>query len=270
MSIYYVYIYSYPNGTPFYIGMGKNKRYLSHLKEAKSNPIPTSGEHKLNIIRKLIRDELEPIIIIVEGNITREQAAELEIFLIAEIGRKDLELGPLSNLTNGGDGNVGWSPQLRNKMSEQRKGYISAKDLNTGEKMKVNKEDPRWVNGELVGQNLGVVNSNINGALDNYILAKHITTGEVVRIKSDSDEWLSGNYVGFNKGKPCQENTRIAAINTHRGKPKSKEHNKKNSDAIKQLKWYCNFKLNKVGRFKENQQPEGYIRVSGPHKRLPL
>lgn len=268
MNIYFVYTYRHPiTDIPFYVGYGKNKRHLEHLHEALRKPVPVAGEHKLNTIRKIIRNGLAPVIQIIDQNLSKEQACELEIFLIDLIGRSDQNKGPLTNMTRGGDGNVDWSPALRKKMSDMHSGIISAKDRITGEKVRVRNDDPRWLSGELVGQNLGEVNSNINGRLDNYVLAKHIQTGEVVRLKSDSAEWLSGEYVGFNKGKTCPETTRIAAKLTHKGKPKSNEHNKKNSEANKQLKWYCNFELDKVGRFKENQQPVGYVRVSGPHKR---
>ena len=170
-------------------------------------------------------------------------------------------------MTMGGDGNVDWSPSLREKMVSISKDMIQAKDITTGKIIKAHKSDPRWVNKELAGQNFGKVNLNKDGKLDNYVLAKNKHTGEVSRLKSDSDEWLSGEYVGFNKGKPCPESTKLAASMTHKGKPKSDEQNKKCSDTIKQLKWYCNFRIDKVGRFNEGRQPPGYVRVSGPHKR---
>lgn len=220
---YFVYIYRHPTtNIPFYVGYGKNKRHLDHLNEAMRHPIPKFKEHKLNTIREILRAGMTPIIDIVEFNLSKEHACELEIFLISEIGRADKLEGPLTNHTMGGEGNRDWSIEARNKMSKRSKNMIQAKDPKTGIKLRAHKDDPRWVNGELVGIMNGV---------------------------------------------PCHENTRLAAIRTHKGIPKSKDHNKKNSDALKQLKWYCDFKLNRVGRFKEGSEPIGYIRVSGPHKR---
>jgi hypothetical protein len=267
MSIYYVYIYRHPKTkVPFYVGYGKNQRHLDHLNEAIKSPVPQPTEHKLNTIRKILREGLEPIIEIVDSGLSKEIACELEIFLISEIGRADKNKGPLTNQTYGGDGNRDWTPRLRKMMSERSKGMIMAKDPKTGEKIKVHKDDPRWVSGDLVGQNFQEVSSNINGKLDGYILAKDLN-GVVYRVKPDDMRWVSGELVGINKGNSCHENTRKAASLTHKGKPKSDEQNKKASESIKLLKWYCNFEQNKVCRFREGEQPAGFLRVSGPHKR---
>ena len=271
MSIYFVYIYRHPKTkVPFYVGYGKNQRHLDHLKEAKGSPTPQPREHKLNTIRKILREGLEPIIEIVDSGLSKEVACELEMFLISEIGRADKNEGPLTNQTMGGDGNRDWTPTLRRAMSNRQKGTIAAKDPITNELFRVKADDPRWLSGELVGQNLGSANPNINGKLSGYIQAKDPITGEYFRVKKDDTRWLSGELVGINKNKPAHPNTILASIEAQKGKPKTEEHNKKNSDAIKQLKWYCNFSTNVVGRFKENEQPEGFIRVSGPHKRTPI
>jgi hypothetical protein len=78
---------------------------------------------------------------ILYDNIEWEMACELEIKLIKEIGRKDLGLGPLINLTNGGEGTIGrivsektreiarknqtgktFNEETRKKLSEMKKG----------------------------------------------------------------------------------------------------------------------------------------------------
>lgn len=270
-NVYFVYVYIYPTShVPFYVGYGKNDRHLYHIKEAIRKPTPKQGEHKLNIIRKILKANLEPIIKIVDNNLSREEARELEVFLISEIGRSDLNLGPLTNLTNGGDGNVNWTPVLRNAASIRQRGMIAAKDLASGKFLRVHKTDPRWINGELVGQNLGTVNSNKNGNLSGYILSKNPITGEILRVHNSDPRWINGELAGFNQGVACHENTRNAASKTHKGKPKTKEHNKKNSDANKLLKWYYNSATNKVGRYREGLQPDGFVRVSGPHKKTPI
>jgi hypothetical protein len=268
MFIYFVHLYRKPNMTPFYVGYGKNQRHLSHLFEAKSKPIPVKGEHKLNTIRKLLREGSEPIIQIVDNNLSKEQACELEEFLIDFIGRYDLKLGPLTNKTKGGDGYREWSLDAREKLSEKRKNKIAARNLKSGENFLVDKNDERWISGELVGQNFGKKNvSNKNKKLDGYILAKNPTTNEILKVKNTDERWISGELVGFHKGKPPHKNT-IEASKARKGIPKPKEQNMKASNTIKQLKWYCNFETNVVGRFKEGSQPEGFVRVSGPHKKI--
>ena len=180
-SIYYVYAYLHEeNSLPFYIGMGKGSRRFAHLKEAQKNPTPVAGEHKLNTIRKLLREGKEPLIKVIQKNLTREEAASLEIKLIAKYGRKDLGTGILANQTSGGDGNRGWSQEARQRMRERnfemgilpprQKGRkqnrnpiykaIPAKIVESGERIKALVTDPRWETGEIVGINRGVPQSN--------------------------------------------------------------------------------------------------------------
>lgn len=102
------YTYCYLNPTtnkPFYIGKGCGSRMGFHLLEAKNTD---TSNHKLNTIRKILAEGKEPIIDIVLSDASESDAFELEEFLIAEIGRSDLGLGPLTNLTDGGEGFSGF------------------------------------------------------------------------------------------------------------------------------------------------------------------
>lgn len=101
---YYVYQYKTPEGIPFYVGKGKSDRAFSHLQEAKKEQPNETNLHKLNKIKKILAAGSEPIIEITYNNLDEETAFDLECFLIAKLGRADLGLGPLTNLTNGGEG----------------------------------------------------------------------------------------------------------------------------------------------------------------------
>jgi hypothetical protein len=87
---------------PFYIGIAtKENRIDIHSEKHKSNPF------KANKIAKIKHLGFEDCIRIKKlEKITWKKACELEIKLIAKIGRRDLKMGPLTNLTNGGDGVV--------------------------------------------------------------------------------------------------------------------------------------------------------------------
>lgn len=264
MNIYYVYIYSDPvTNVPFYVGYGKGNRCQYHIKEAQRNV--THNSYKLNKIRSILLEGALPAIQKIDSGLSKQQACELEEFLIELIGRRDLGQGPLANLTKGGDGNREWSPIQKQQAACRNKGFIVARDPVTGMRYRVLPDDPRWLSGELVGQNAGIVNSNINGKLTGYIQAKD-SRGNFYRVRADDPRWQSGELVGVNKGKPAHPNT-VAAAKKKKGIPKTKEHTQKVSATQKLLLWYCNFETGVVKRYKAGHEPRGFVRVSGPHKR---
>jgi group I intron endonuclease len=83
---------------PFYIGKGTADRMITSKydkKTFKSNKIKSIEEKGAKIISKKIFE-----------NLSLEESITLEIELIKKIGRRDLNLGPLTNLTDGGDGRL--------------------------------------------------------------------------------------------------------------------------------------------------------------------
>jgi len=99
---FYVYHLLRPNGTPFYVGKGQNRRIFFHESEAQG----TGRSYKLNIIRKIIStgQELGYCIAFYKSE---EEALRREVEEIRSIGRHDLNKGPLANLTDGGEGTSG-------------------------------------------------------------------------------------------------------------------------------------------------------------------
>lgn len=110
---------------PIYIGKGKEDRWESHLKNYyKANPFL---KRKIN---KIVDETNEiPLILKVKDNLNEEEAFILEKQLIKLIGRKDLKLGSLCNLTDGGEGLINCSEKTKNKLrkpfTEERKQNIS-------------------------------------------------------------------------------------------------------------------------------------------------
>lgn len=106
-NTYYVYAYLRQDGTPYYIGKGKNDRAWQKYSHTVAVPTDLS---RIQIIKE---------------NMDERDALDFEIELISKYGRKDLGTGILRNKTNGGDGTSGHinSPEtkLRKSLSKQGK-----------------------------------------------------------------------------------------------------------------------------------------------------
>lgn len=106
---------------PFYIGKGKNNRCYSHLKQKNKS-------YKINKIKKIQNFGLEPVILKIYENLSEEESLINENNLIQLIGRHDKKLGPLVNLTDGGEKNYGYiySKEQLIQMSINRMGDKNA------------------------------------------------------------------------------------------------------------------------------------------------
>jgi hypothetical protein len=93
----YTYIYYDPsrNNEPIYVGCGIGDRVWRHLYRKNVHPFT----QRLEFMEK---NGVKPMIGIYAG-LDKELALFLEEELITKFGRKDLGLGPLLNLTNGGE-----------------------------------------------------------------------------------------------------------------------------------------------------------------------
>lgn len=101
--------------TPFYIGKGRRWRVGQHRREAMRGEPGAKNKR----IREVIATIGHLPIVIVASGLMEEVAFALEARTILEIGRADLGLGPLLNLTDGGEGATGHrqTPEERRKKS---------------------------------------------------------------------------------------------------------------------------------------------------------
>lgn len=135
-SHFFVYVYLNPEKVgsfqydnlhfdyePFYVGKGKGNRDTKRLERVRKNNKIREKSFLINKLKSLHRKNLSPIHIRVYDKLTEEEAFTKEKFLIEIIGRRDLKLGPLVNLTNGGDGVSGriFSADEKSRISERMK-----------------------------------------------------------------------------------------------------------------------------------------------------
>jgi hypothetical protein len=109
--MHYTYIYYDPsrNNEPIYVGEGSKNRAWVHLRKKNKHPF-------VQRLQYMQKNNIKPVIGVYSG-LDEEFAHLLEIELIAKFGRKDLGKGPLLNLTDGGEGQVNPSQEVRHKMS---------------------------------------------------------------------------------------------------------------------------------------------------------
>ena len=213
---FYVYIYEC-EGQPFYVGMGHANRDISHLNLVKRGK-GLKNPHLCYILQKLLREGVLPTIRRVAEGLTAEEAKAEEKRLIKLIGRSDLGLGPLSNMTDGGDGYTRWSDEARKKLGEKKSGKIAVRDA-AGNLFHVSSDDPRWLSGELVGMNKG--KKIATGSMRGLVMAKD-QSGQIFRVNKDDARFLTGELVGINRGKSISHATKQKMAAAQRGKPKPK------------------------------------------------
>lgn len=128
---FYVYILCRPDGAPFYVGKGVKLRCPQHEADARTT---VTLSHKLNVIRSIYRVS-KAVKYKIDSSYSEETAAlARERALIREIGRHDLQHGPLTNQTDGGEGTSNPSEESRQRRRDSLWG-----DADDPERQAINK-----------------------------------------------------------------------------------------------------------------------------------
>ena len=201
MNIYVTYeLWNPIKNLPFYVGAGSQNRPNDHLKEAKK---AKNKSHKYNTIRHIWDQSKEvEIKIVFQG--TREKAFLLEKELIKKYGRANLGLGPLTNLTDGGDGGT---PGLKDSEETIYKKSISHKGCKNHMFGKTHDENVRKKISENRDYNISGKN---NGRAKSYKLI--FADGSEQLFEGNFFTWCKENKYDFSvllatikKQKPCSK-----------------------------------------------------------------
>ena len=113
---FYVYVLFRPNGVPCYVGKGRGNRISCHWKYARGRY--ARNPHLVNIIQNA-GGQLPAVKI--RENLVEETAFFLETLFIRAIGR-EIDGGPLVNMTDGGEGQSGRvvSDETKKKLRDGR------------------------------------------------------------------------------------------------------------------------------------------------------
>ena len=114
----YKYSYWSFNYEPFYVGKGHGRRMEWHVED-------TTKSYKTNKIKKILLETgLPPEIKVQKEGMTEKEAFTLESRMVKAIGRINKKEGPLTNLTDGGDGAVG---RIATKEQRERSRQVNLK-----------------------------------------------------------------------------------------------------------------------------------------------
>jgi hypothetical protein len=140
-NIFYTYVYLDPRKSgrftygdfvtflyePYYVGKGNGYRIYDHLKHidrAKNN------KHKYGIIQKIRKEKIKPedYIFTMISNIENKCSLCFEKYLISLIGRNDLNEGPLTNFSDGGEGINRWNDDRKKNHTDKLKGKLHSEE----------------------------------------------------------------------------------------------------------------------------------------------
>ena len=225
-SIYYIYAHYRPgDDVPFYIGKGKEGR--AWMEESRSR-------WWKNIVNKYGRFEVG---FLYEG-INEWDAYCLEIFLIWTYGRRDRGVGPLVNMTDGGEGLSG---MIRPEISELMKGNTYGKgnkgSVHNATTRQKNSDGHKGLPSPMKGKKL--TEAQIQTSSIAHLGLKFYCNDELKICRQFRPEMVpDGWYIGTKykkKAPPISEATRHRQKDAHKNQKHSAHQDRLNSERLKKL-----------------------------------
>lgn len=220
---------------PFYIGVGSNEDTGRYDRAHRSKP------KNRNIFWQRVVAKTEYLVEIMIENISIEEALKKEVEFIKLYGRKNLGLGSLVNLTDGGDGvrNYVVSDETKLKISIANKGkkWPNKKPLSKESRAKIRialtgRKRPEEFVAKMIGNKHGLGNTNMLGKrhTDESKLKMSLSkTG--IKMSKESIEKIRLKAIG----RPCKEETKRKLSEANKGKKMSLESISKMKDRAKQV-----------------------------------
>lgn len=210
---------------PFYVGKGHGNRFETTHKNDGHNIFKSRKIHNIRALG------MEPIVVFKKSALTERQALSLEVHLIDRVGRANLKKGPLTNLTDGGEGTIGkivtrktrlrQSKSIKKAMTKEVRARISlAMRGNTNSAGRSTSEETRR---KLSEWQKGVPKS------PEHMEKLHAAC----RGRPFTEEHKAKLREAAKYKPPITETTRQKLSKWQKGKPKSLEHRKAMSEAAK-------------------------------------
>jgi group I intron endonuclease len=208
MTMFYVYHHINKETCEiFYVGQGMNNRAYS--KRSRSN-------FWHNIVNKYDYE-----VLIIEKDLTADEANEREMYWIAKIGRRDLGLGTLVNLTNGGDSIRGYVFTEDDKI-KMRKAHAGESNSFFGKKH--SDEARKKMSEAKLGKPSHMKGKELSEEAKQKLREANLGKKHTEETKKKMSESHKGKYV---KGHPQSEETRRKISESTSG-----ENNKKRKEVI--------------------------------------
>ena len=241
--MYYVYSYLREDNSPYYIGKGTKGRAYA------------SANHRIKAPKDKSR------IHILKNNLTEEEAYELEKLYILMFGRIDLETGILRNLSDGGEGPVGYktTPEQRRKIALSRMGekhplYGVSPSEETREKQR------QSLKGRFVGDKNPMYGKKLSEEHKEYLRNLHKGVPKTEEHRRKISE--------ANKGKTHSEETRKKLSEANKGRISSflgKKHTEETKKKIAESKKGNTYFLGK----KHSEEAKKKISIAAKNRKRP-
>jgi hypothetical protein len=211
MNNFYTYAYLRQDGTPYYIGKGRNYRAFK-----KNHGVSVPPKDRILFLKE---------------NLSEQEAFRHETYMISVLGRKDIGTGILRNLTDGGEGTSGhvMSEEHRRKIGEWQRGL---KRGSRSEECKVKISEANKGKKRTEEQKRRMSEAHKGGKHSEETKRK-MSEAQKGRKRGSMSEEHKRKIGESGRGRKHSEETRRRMSEAHKGRKHSEETKRKMSEARK-------------------------------------